>query len=80
MLSLIGRATALFEKIPGDLIAIIARIGIATTFLRSGLLKLDGWSDTPRDDARDRDFRLSQRFRHPWPVGSGAALSDKVWA
>ncbi len=45
MLSLIGRATALFEKIPGDLIAIIARIGIATTFLRSGLLKLDGWSN-----------------------------------
>ena len=45
MTSLIGRATALFEKIPGDLIAIIARIGIATTFLRSGLLKLDGWSN-----------------------------------
>jgi putative oxidoreductase len=45
MLSLIDRATALFEKIPGDLIAIIARIGIATTFLRSGLLKLDGWSN-----------------------------------
>ena len=45
MSSLIGRATALFEKIPGDLIAIIARIGIATTFLRSGLLKLDGWSN-----------------------------------
>ena len=45
MSSLIGRATALFERIPGDLIAIVARIGIATTFLRSGLLKLDGWSD-----------------------------------
>ncbi len=45
MTSLIGRATAVFEKIPGDLIAIIARIGIATTFLRSGLLKLDGWSN-----------------------------------
>ena len=45
MFSLIARATALFERIPGDLIAIVARIGIATTFLRSGLLKLDGWSD-----------------------------------
>ncbi len=45
MLSPIGKATALFERIPGDLIAIIARIGIATTFLRSGLLKLDGWSN-----------------------------------
>ncbi len=45
MLSLIAKATALFERIPGDLIAIIARIGIATTFFRSGLLKLDGWSN-----------------------------------
>ncbi len=45
MFSPIGKATALFERIPGDLIAIIARIGIATTFLRSGLLKLDGWSN-----------------------------------
>lgn len=45
MLNLIGKATALFERIPGDLIAIAARIGIATTFLRSGLLKLDGWSN-----------------------------------
>ena len=45
MFSLIAKATALFERIPGDLIAIIARIGIATTFLRSGLLKVDGWSN-----------------------------------
>jgi putative oxidoreductase len=45
MLSVIGKATALFERIPGDLIAIIARVGIATTFFRSGLLKLDGWSN-----------------------------------
>ena len=45
MLSPIGKATALFERIPADLIAIIARIGIATTFLRSGLLKVDGWSN-----------------------------------
>ena len=45
MFSLIARATALFEKTPGDLIAIVARIGIATTFLRSGLLKLDGWTE-----------------------------------
>ena len=45
MLSLIGKANALFGRIPGDLIAIAARVGIATTFLRSGLLKLDGWSN-----------------------------------
>ena len=32
-----------FERIPGDLIALLARICIGTVFLRSGLLKLDGW-------------------------------------
>jgi putative oxidoreductase len=45
MLNPIGKATALFERIPGDVIAIAARIGIATTFFRSGLLKLDGWTN-----------------------------------
>jgi putative oxidoreductase len=45
MLNLIGKANALFGRIPGDLIAITARIGIAATFFRSGLLKLDGWSN-----------------------------------
>ena len=45
MFSLPGKAEALFERIPGDLIAIAARIGIATTFLRSGLLKVDGWNN-----------------------------------
>jgi putative oxidoreductase len=44
MLSLTAKATALFERIPSDIIAIAARIGIAATFFRSGLLKLDGWS------------------------------------
>jgi putative oxidoreductase len=42
--SVIGKTTALFKRIPSDLIAIAARVGIATTFFRSGLLKLDGWS------------------------------------
>jgi putative oxidoreductase len=45
MFSLIVRTTALFEHIPTGLIAIAARIGIGTTFLRSGLLKLDGWAN-----------------------------------
>lgn len=44
MLSLAARATALSGRIPADLIAIAARIGLATTFFRSGLLKLAGWS------------------------------------
>ena len=45
MPNVIGKATALFERIPGDLIAIAARVGIATTFFRAGLLKLHGWSN-----------------------------------
>ena len=34
-----------FESVPTELIVIIARISIATVFLRSGLLKIDGWSE-----------------------------------
>jgi putative oxidoreductase len=34
-----------FERIPADLIALLARISIGTVFLRSGLLKLEGWEN-----------------------------------
>jgi putative oxidoreductase len=34
-----------FEKIPHDLIALIARISAGTVFLRSGLLKIEGWNE-----------------------------------
>ncbi len=39
------RLDALFRSIPTWLIATVARIGIGTVFLRSGLLKIDGWAD-----------------------------------
>lgn len=39
------RTIALFERTPVGLIALIARIAAGTTFFRSGLLKIDGWSD-----------------------------------
>lgn len=39
------RTIALFERIPDGLIALIARIAAGTIFMRSGLLKVDGWSD-----------------------------------
>lgn len=45
MKRLIDATTSRFETIPTELIAIIARIGIGTVFLRSGLLKVEGWSD-----------------------------------
>lgn len=45
MIALLNRLDALLARIPHELIAVLARIGIGTTFLRSGLLKLDGWAD-----------------------------------
>jgi putative oxidoreductase len=45
MLRLIDRLNALFSSIPHDLIALLARISVGTVFLRSGLLKLEGWAD-----------------------------------
>ncbi|SKA39436.1 putative oxidoreductase [Enhydrobacter aerosaccus] len=45
MTALLARLDAQLDRIPHDLIAALARLGIGTTFLRSGLLKLDGWAD-----------------------------------
>lgn len=43
MTVLIDRLVSLFARIPADLILGLARLGIGAIFLRSGLLKLDGW-------------------------------------
>jgi putative oxidoreductase len=45
MITLQGRAAAIFERIPHDVIALIARISVGTVFLRSGLLKVEGWAE-----------------------------------
>ncbi|MGE0699816.1 MAG: DoxX family protein [Hyphomicrobiaceae bacterium] len=45
MTTSIAKAQALLEQIPHDLIALVARISVGTVFLRSGLLKLDGWKE-----------------------------------
>jgi putative oxidoreductase len=45
MRDFIAKLISCFERIPADLIALIARIGIGTVFLRSGLLKVEGRSD-----------------------------------
>ena len=45
MVPLINRMNELFWHIPHSLIALIARIAVGTVFLRSGLLKLEGWND-----------------------------------
>jgi putative oxidoreductase len=45
MIAFLGRLDALSRQIPHDVLAILARLSIGTVFLRSGLLKLDGWAD-----------------------------------
>jgi putative oxidoreductase len=45
MRELIETTIAAFKGIPNDLISYVARIGIGTTFFRSGMLKLEGWAD-----------------------------------
>lgn len=45
MRDLIETAVSALKTIPNDLISYLARIGIGTTFVRSGMLKLDGWAD-----------------------------------
>lgn len=44
MLKLYAQFLALTARVPEGLIALLARIGMGTVFLRSGLLKLDGWA------------------------------------
>jgi putative oxidoreductase len=45
MTSLYNRGAALFTLIPSEVIALIASICIGAVFMRSGLLKLNGWEN-----------------------------------
>ena len=45
MRDMIETTVTKFRAIPQDLISYIARVGIGTTFFRSGMLKLDRWAD-----------------------------------
>lgn len=45
MSAAVARLLALFQRLPPWVIAVLARIALATLFLRSGLLKLEGWRD-----------------------------------
>lgn len=44
MTALLRRLDTLLARIPHELLALLARLSIGTIFLRSGLLKLDGWA------------------------------------
>ena len=43
MKSIYFRFVEWFDRIPADLIALLARVCVGAVFLRSGLLKLEGW-------------------------------------
>ncbi|MBI2254170.1 MAG: DoxX family protein [Proteobacteria bacterium] len=40
-----NRLIGLFSRIPGDAFSLLARLGIGVIFLRSGMLKLEGWDN-----------------------------------
>ncbi len=44
MTALLLRLDALLAQIPHELLALLARLSVGTIFLRSGLLKLEGWA------------------------------------
>jgi putative oxidoreductase len=48
MTSLLHDLTEKFERIPHDLIAIVARVAIGTVFWRSAMTKVDGWALKPQ--------------------------------
>jgi putative oxidoreductase len=56
--SIFARATAAFESIPHDLIALTARVSAGTVFFRSGLLKLDGWDSGNTLTLFQEEFKL----------------------
>lgn len=45
MMSTYHACMSLFARIPHDLIAVVARLAAGTVFLRSGLLKIEGWKE-----------------------------------
>ena len=44
MIALLTRLDTLLSRIPHELLALLARLSVGTLFLRSGLLKVDGWA------------------------------------
>lgn len=45
MINLLTALNPLFARIPADALALLARVSVGTVFLRSGLLKLEGWKE-----------------------------------
>ncbi|MFZ5780260.1 MAG: DoxX family protein [Pseudomonadota bacterium] len=58
MTTLLRRLDALLARIPHELIALLARLSVGTIFLRSGLLKLDGWAEGTTLALFQEEYRL----------------------
>ena len=72
---LLEQAIQALERIPNDLIAVIARLSIAGVFWRSGETKLDGWSVS--DNAVylfENEYRLP--LIDPWLAAHLAAFAE----
>lgn len=72
---LLEKAIQVLQRIPNDLIAVIARLSIAGVFWRSGETKLDGWSVS--DSAVylfENEYRLP--LIDPWLAAHLAAFAE----
>ena len=58
MIALLMRLDTLLSRIPHELLALLARLSVGTIFLRSGLLKLDGWADGTTLTLFREEYRL----------------------
>jgi putative oxidoreductase len=58
MTAMLLRLDTLLGRIPHELLALLARLSIGTIFLRSGLLKLDGWASGTTLTLFREEYRL----------------------
>lgn len=73
-----GAALHLLDRIPHDVVALIARLSIAAVFWQSGQTKVDGWQVT--DSAVylfENEYRLP--LVDPWLAAHAAALAEHLF-
>lgn len=58
MTTLLQRLDTVLAQIPHELLALLARLSVGTIFLRSGLLKLDGWASGTTLALFQEEYRL----------------------
>lgn len=72
------RVLAALNRIPDDLVALVARLSIAAVFWQSGQTKVDGWSLS--DNALylfENEYKLP--FIDPWLAAHLAALAEHLF-